>query len=160
VSRGRLCDYSGIDYQLLAEQGAVQWPYPEGATGTDTSRLYTDGEFQTDDRRAKLICAAWEPFPEQPNREYPLILNTGRTVEHWHTRTKTREVEILEHLSPHAWLEMNPRDAGKLGLRSHDRIDLVSRAAGLRRRIAAHRDRRSRTGLHALSTISKPTRNK
>jgi assimilatory nitrate reductase catalytic subunit len=127
VSRGRLCDYSGIDYQLLAEQGAVQWPYPEGATGTDTSRLYTDGEFQTDDRRAKLICAAWEPFPEQPNREYPLILNTGRTVEHWHTRTKTREVEILEHLSPHAWLEMNPRDAGKLGLRSHDRIDLVSR---------------------------------
>jgi assimilatory nitrate reductase catalytic subunit len=132
VSRGRLCDYSGITYELLAEQGAVQWPYPEGSTGTATSRLYTDGQFQTADGRAKLVCAEWEPFPEQPNREYPLVLNTGRTVEHWHTRTKTREVKILEHLSPSAWLEMNPRDARNAGLRSHDRIDLVSRRGRVR----------------------------
>ncbi len=132
VSRRRLCDYSGIDYALLAEVAAVQWPYPEGSTGTDTSRLYGDGTFATADGRAKLICAEWEPFPEQPNREYPLVLNTGRTVEHWHTRTKTREVAILEHLSPRAWLEMNPRDAGKLGLRSHDRVDLVSRRGRVR----------------------------
>jgi assimilatory nitrate reductase catalytic subunit len=55
-----------------------------------------------------------------------LILNTGRTVEHWHTRTKTREAPILEHLSPRAWLEMNPRDAKQLGLRSHERVDVVS----------------------------------
>ena len=53
----------------------------------------------------------WEPFPEQPNDEYPFVLNTGRTVEHWHTRTKTGAVPILERLSPRAWLEMNPRDA-------------------------------------------------
>src|SRR5262249_12182943 len=91
------------------------------------SRLYADGQYQTPDGRAKLICATWEPFPEQPNREFPLVLNTGRTVEHWHTRTKTREVPILERLSPAAWLEMNPRDAKSKGLRSHDRIDVVSR---------------------------------
>ena len=48
------------------------------------------------------------------------------------TSTKTREVEILEHLSPRAWIEMNPRDAGPLGLRSHDRIDLVSRRGRVR----------------------------
>ena len=71
--------------------------------------------FHTPDGRAKLICADWAPFPEQPGGEYPFILNTGRTVEHWHTRTKTREVPILEHLSPRAWLEMNPRDAQRLG---------------------------------------------
>jgi assimilatory nitrate reductase catalytic subunit len=124
VSRGRLCDYSGISYSVLAEQGALQWPRTEG--GESSPRLYTDGQFQTPDGRAKLIAAHWEPFPEQPGREFPLILNTGRTVEHWHTRTKTREVPILEHLSPRAWLEMNPRDAGKLGLRSHDRVDVVS----------------------------------
>ncbi|HEY7334456.1 MAG TPA: molybdopterin-dependent oxidoreductase [Bryobacteraceae bacterium] len=124
VSRGRLCDYSGISYSLLAEQGAVQWPFPEG--GESSARLYSDGKFPTYDGRAKLIAAHWEPFPEQPGREFPLILNTGRTVEHWHTRTKTREAPILEHLSPRAWLEMNPRDANRLGLRSHDRVDVVS----------------------------------
>ncbi len=131
ISRGRLCDYSGITYELLARQAAVQWPYPEGASES-TPRLYTDGRFQTADGRAKLICAAWEPFPEQPTREYPLVLNTGRTVEHWHTRTKTKEVPILERLSPCAWLEMNPRDAKRLGLRSHDPIDIVSRRGRVR----------------------------
>ena len=127
VSAGRLCDYSGISYELLASKGAMQWPLPEGKAPEPSSRLYADGKFKTPDGRAKLICAEWTPFPEQPGGEYPFILNTGRTVEHWHTRTKTREVPILEHLSPRAWLEINPRDAQRLGLRSHDSVDVVSR---------------------------------
>jgi assimilatory nitrate reductase catalytic subunit len=131
VSKGRLCDYSGITYELLADT-PVQWPFPEGSDPTEVKRLYEDGQFSTDDGRAKLVCAAWEPFPEQPNREYPFVLNTGRTVEHWHTRTKTGEVAILERLSPHAWLEMNPRDARGLGLRSHDKVDVVSRRGRVR----------------------------
>jgi assimilatory nitrate reductase catalytic subunit len=131
VSRGRLCDYSGISYELLGS-GAVQWPLPEGSEPAPTSRLYSDGRFQTPDGRARLICADWAPFPEQPNREFPLVLNTGRTVEHWHTRTKTGEVPILEHLSPQSWLEMNPRDARGLGLRSHDRVDVISRRGRVR----------------------------
>jgi len=127
VSRGRLCDYSGISYAMLAEEGAVQWPLPEGSVPAGSSRLYADGQFQTSDGRAKLVCVDWAPFPEQPNVDYPFVLNTGRTVEHWHTRTKTREVPILERLSPRAWLEMNPRDARKLNLRSHDSVDVISR---------------------------------
>jgi anaerobic selenocysteine-containing dehydrogenase len=118
VSRGRLCDYSEISYETLASEGATQWGGP---------RLYSDGVFPTPDGRAKLICAEWAPFPEQPGRDYPFVLNTGRTVEHWHTRTKTREVPILERLSPRAWLEMNPRDAQRLGLRTHDSVDIISR---------------------------------
>src|SRR5262249_41622446 len=55
------------------------------------------------------------------------VLNTGRTVEHWHTRTKTARVPILERLSPNAWLEMNTIDARRLGLASHDRVDVHSR---------------------------------
>ena len=131
ISRGRLCDYSGIDYGVLAE-GSVQWPFPEGATDRSPSRLYADGAYPNKDGKAKLVCAAWEPFPEQPNADYPLVLNTGRTVEHWHTRTKTKEVPILERLSPQAWLEMNPRDAQRNGLRSHDRVDVVSRRGRVR----------------------------
>lgn len=127
VSAGRLCDYSGLDYGLLEKHGGIQWPFPAGSTDTGTSRLYTDGKFQTDDGRARLLQVEWEPFPEQPNQDFPLVLNTGRTVEHWHTRTKTAKVEILEHLSPNAWLEMNPRDADTLRLKPHAHVDVVSR---------------------------------
>jgi assimilatory nitrate reductase catalytic subunit len=145
VSRGRLCDYSGITYELLERDGATQWPRPEGQTpGAEgdmkhaegetqtSSRLYSDGKFKHSDGKARLICAEWAPFPEQPNAEFPFVLNTGRTVEHWHTRTKTRETPILEHLSPRAWLEINPRDAKRLGLRSHDQVEVISRRGSTR----------------------------
>ena len=127
VSRGRLCDYSGITYQRLEHEGPIQWPCPEGAAPNSSARLYTDGHFPTPDGRARLVCSHWEPFPEQPHPDFPFVLNTGRTVEHWHTGTKTRGVPILEKLSPNAWLEMNPRDAKRLGLRSHDLVDIISR---------------------------------
>ena len=133
VSAGRLCDYSGMTYRLIEQHGGLQWPYPAGATNpAETKRLYTDGVFQTDDGRARLIPVTWEPFPEQPTRDYPLVLNTGRTVEHWHTRTKTSRVPILERLSPHAWVEMNPRDARALRLKTKDRVDVVSRRGRVR----------------------------
>ena len=133
VSAGRLCDYSGITYKAIEQHGGVQWPFPAGATNPgETRRLYAEGGFRTDDGRARLIPVAWEPFPEQPNDEFPFVLNTGRTVEHWHTRTKTGKVPILERLSPHAWVEMNPRDARGLRLRPQDRVDVVSRRGRVR----------------------------
>jgi anaerobic selenocysteine-containing dehydrogenase len=138
ISAGRLCDYSGLDYALIEREGGVQWPFPAGTTEVTTSRLYADGKFQTEDGKARLLPVEWEPFPEQPTRDYPFVLNTGRTVEHWHTRTKTSQVPILEHLAPNAWLEMNPRDAETLKLQPHMRVDIVSkrgRTSGVELRI-------------------------
>jgi len=133
VSAGRLCDYSGITYKALEQHGGVQWPFPAGATNAgETRRLYSEGGFRTDDGRARLISVQWEPFPEQPSDEFPFVLNTGRTVEHWHTRTKTGKVPILERLSPHAWVEMNPRDARGLRLKPQDRVDVISRRGRVR----------------------------
>jgi assimilatory nitrate reductase catalytic subunit len=133
VSGGRLCDYSGMTYEAIEEHGGVQWPFPRGAADPQLARrLYTDGRFHTDDGRARLIPVTWEPFPEQPTSSFPLVLNTGRTVEHWHTRTKTGRVPILEHLSPSAWVEMNPRDARVLSLKAKDRVDVVSRRGRVR----------------------------
>ncbi|MEO7144831.1 MAG: molybdopterin-dependent oxidoreductase [Bryobacteraceae bacterium] len=126
VSKGRLCDYSGMTYEALEEHGGMQWPFPEGAA-RGVKRLYEDGRFPTADGRARLYPIEWEPHPEQPNAEYPLVFNTGRTVEHWHTRTKTAKVAILEAMSPRAWLEMNPGDAKRLGLKPHDPVDVISR---------------------------------
>ena len=127
VSAGRLCDYSGLSYKLIEQHCGVQWPFPTGDTDPAAPRrLYGSGEFQTDDGRARLIPVAWESYPEQPTEQFPFVLNTGRTVEHWHTRTKTGKVPILERLSPQAWVEMNPRDARTLRLKPQDRVDVVS----------------------------------
>ncbi len=127
VSAGRLCDYSGMSYELIEEHGGLQWPFPQNATEVETTRLYSDGQFQTEDGKAKLLCIEWEPFPEQPDKEFPFVLNTGRTVEHWHTRTKTGQVRILERMAHNAWMEMNPKDAEALKLKPHDMVTLVSR---------------------------------
>jgi anaerobic selenocysteine-containing dehydrogenase len=128
VSAGRLCDYSGMSYALLEEYGGVQWPYPQDASSnaSRTSRLYTNGIFETEDGRAHLLPTQWAPFPEQPNPEFPLVLNTGRTVEHWHTRTKTGAISILQRMSPRAWLEMNPKDAQQFNLQAHDYVEVIS----------------------------------
>ena len=127
ISAGRLCDYSGLNYALIEREGGIQWPFPAGTTEVTTTRLYADGNFQTEDGKARLLPVEWEPFPEQPTNDYPFVLNTGRTVEHWHTRTKTAQVPILERLAPNAWLEMNPRDAETLKLQPHMRVDIVSK---------------------------------
>ena len=131
VSAGRVCDYSAFAWDKLEQTGGQQW---------GGERLYSDGIFPTEDGRARLHCVPCEPFLEQPNSEYDFILNTGRTVEHWHTRTKTARVDLLNKMVPHAWLEMNPTDAARLKLRSHDRVSVISRrsqVANLELRITA-----------------------
>ncbi len=133
VSAGRLCDYSGMTYDAIEALGGIQWPYPAGhADAAETRRLYTDGRFQTEDGKARLLPVTWEPFPEQPTSAFPFVLNTGRTVEHWQTRTKTGQVPILDRLSPNAWLEINPRDARTLRLKPFDRVDVVSQRGRIR----------------------------
>ena len=127
VSKGRLCDYSGMTFESIEEHGGLQWPFPEGKTDYEPSRLYADGVFEYDDGKAKLLPVDWKPFPDQPNTKYPFILNTGRTVEHWHTRTKTAQVAILERMAPNAWLEMNPQDAQRLELEPHQKVKITSR---------------------------------
>jgi predicted molibdopterin-dependent oxidoreductase YjgC len=123
ISTGRMCDYSNFTWQQIEDEGGVQW-------GGES--LYTDGVFPAADGKAILHSVPCLPFIEQPNAEYSLILNTGRTVEHWHTRTKTAEVEMLNHMVPNAWLEMNPIDAARLDLHPHDRVSVVSRRSSVK----------------------------
>ena len=120
VSAGRMCDYSSFTWQQIEDNGGMQW---------GGEHLYTDAVFPTATGKAILHSVPCLPFIEQPDRDYDLILNTGRTVEHWHTRTKTAQVEMLESMVPNAWLEMNPVDAVKLQLKPHDRVTIVLVAA-------------------------------
>ncbi len=126
LSKGQLCDYSGITYELLEEHGGIQWPCNE-ANPLGTKRLYTpEIPFRTKDKKAKLLSLDWFPMAEPTCREFPALLNTGRTVEQWHTRTKTRSIKILDNLAPESWIDINPEDAQKLKVKSGDRMDISS----------------------------------
>lgn len=138
VSAGRLCDYSGITYDRIDAVGGVQWPCPEGddVPLEGTARLYTDGEFPTPTGRVRLHCVDREELRDKPRPEYPLLLNTGRTVEHWHTRTKTGRVALLERLAPEAWVEINEADARPMGVRTGDVVRVASSRGSIERLIA------------------------
>ncbi|MBL0708572.1 MAG: nitrate reductase [Sulfurimonas sp.] len=126
VSRGQLCDYSGMSYELIEELGGIQWPCNE-ANPNGTTRLYTpEMPFRTKDEKANLLCLEWFPMAEPICEEFPAILNTGRTVEQWHTRTKTKNIDILNDLAPEAWIDINPIDAKELKVKSGDRLSISS----------------------------------
>jgi anaerobic selenocysteine-containing dehydrogenase len=127
ISAGRLCDYSGISYERIDAAGGVQWPCTtetEALAGTE--RLYADGHFPTPSGRARLQRSTAKPIYLGNRKNFPLNLNTGRTVEHWHTRTKTGRVPILNRLAPNGWVEMNPADASDLHLRSGEMVKVKS----------------------------------
>ncbi len=126
VSKDQLCDYSGMSYELIEEEGGIQWPC-NAANPKGTKRLYgEDMAFRTADQKAKLLPLEWYPMEENLSVEFPVMLNTGRTVEQWHTRTKTRSIEIINNLAPEAWVEINPVDAEQLKVKSGDRLTLSS----------------------------------
>ena len=135
ISRGRLNDIHQLTYAVL-EQTPVQWPYFPGKPEQSDS-LYQAGNFQTADGKAKLVYTEPLDLPEQTSNSYPLLLNTGRTVEHWHTRTKTGRIPILQTLSPSAWAELNPQTAAYYEIHDGEEVRVVS-ARGKIEKIIVH----------------------
>lgn len=126
LSKGRMLDYSGMNHKRIEEQRGIQWPMTEGKE-TGSPRLYTDGKFQFADQKAKLITLPFIDNNERPDEEYPFWLNSGRVVEHFHTRTRTGKVGNLNKFSPTPYMEMNPDAAKELGVKHGGYARLTSR---------------------------------
>jgi len=126
LSRGRMLDYSGLTHDRIEQQRGIQWPCPEGAE-TGSPRLYTDGVFQHADGRAKLIPLPFVDNNERPDRQFPFWLNSGRVVEHFHTRTRTGRIGNVNKFSPTPYMEMNPDSARELGIGHMTYARLISR---------------------------------
>ena len=92
-----------------------------------SQRLYTDGKFQYEDGKAKLIPLPFIDNNERPDDDYPFWMNSGRVVEHFHTRTRTGKVGNLNKFSPTPYMEMNPDAAKELGITSGSYARLTSR---------------------------------
>lgn len=129
LSKGRMLDYSGMSHEKIEQQRGIQWPCPTSTDGDakGTQRLYTDGKFQYEDGKAKLIPLPFIDNNERPDEEYPFWLNSGRVVEHFHTRTRTGKVGNLNKFSPTPYMEMNPDAAKKLGINHGGYARLTSR---------------------------------
>ena len=144
---GRTLDISGMSYEKIEAARGIQWPYSEAQAQADeqrigkakgfdmkerqdflgNSRLYTDGVFQTPDGRANLIPIRFVNNNECPDSEYPFWLNSGRVVEHFHTRTRTGKIGNCNKFSPTPYMEMNPDAADELGIEHQSYVRLVSR---------------------------------
>jgi anaerobic selenocysteine-containing dehydrogenase len=147
VGEGRTLDISGMSYDRIEAARGIQWPYSEAQAQADAARvgdatdhdmrqrldfignprLYTDGKFQTPDGRANLIPVRFVNNNECPDDEYPFWLNSGRVVEHFHTRTRTGKIGNCNKFSPTPYMEMNPDAAAELGVEHQSYVRLVSR---------------------------------
>ncbi|MFL6249827.1 MAG: molybdopterin oxidoreductase family protein, partial [Actinomycetes bacterium] len=151
-SKGRPCDYSGLTYAKLRGGSGIQWPCTDQAP-EGTERLYADGRFWSDPEvcedyghdlltgavnteadyraanpagRAILKSAHYQPPHEEPSEEFPLLLTTGRTVYHFHTRTKTGRAPQLTAAAPDVWVELAAVDAEELGIAEGDLVRVES----------------------------------
>jgi assimilatory nitrate reductase catalytic subunit len=130
LSQGQPCDISGIeDYRMIDECGGVQWPWVGGGAPVQERRLFEDGRFFHADGRARLIFEAPREVPEPVDAEYPFVLLTGRgTSSQWHTQTRTSKSDVLRRLYPASvYVEINPRDAERLGIEAQGRVVVSSR---------------------------------
>src|ERR1043165_8073053 len=106
---------AGLSHARLADLGPVQWPVPTSAHG-GTERLYTDGAFQTANRRAPLEAPPATSRSEATSLARPLILTTGRLRDQWHTMTKTGRVAKLGAHVDQPLCEIHPHDAEARGI--------------------------------------------
>jgi predicted molibdopterin-dependent oxidoreductase YjgC len=127
LSKGRMLDYSGMSYDKIEQNRGMQWPCNEDTAPEGSQRLYTDGVFQYPDGKAKLLALPFFDDNERPDDDFPFWLNSGRVVEHFHTRTRTGKVGNANKFSPTPYMEINPRAADKLGIQHGSYARLTSR---------------------------------
>ncbi len=125
-------------YQQLKETRGLIWPVLDGqetryryAAGFDPYVQKESGvhfyKAKANGEKAAVWLRPYHPPAEVPDQEYPFWLTTGRVLEHWHSGSMTRRVKQLHQAIPEAYVEINRADAQQLGVKSGDRVKVVSR---------------------------------
>jgi formate dehydrogenase alpha subunit len=118
--------YGGVTYERLNECG-LQWPCPsKDHPGTPILHV---GRFVRG--LGKFTPLEYKPPAEAPDKDYPLVLTTGRNLYHYHTGTMTRKVAGLNILEPEGVIEINPADASSLKIKDSEKVKVISRRGEL-----------------------------
>lgn len=123
----------------LRRKPGVPWPFVAGKSTRWRYHGKTDPAAQGDtwdfygnpDHKAYLWLRPYEAPPEIPDREYPFWLCTGRVIEHWHSGSMTRRIPVLHRAVPRAYVELNPKDARRLGIVDGGPVRLTSRRGSM-----------------------------
>ncbi|MGC2857228.1 formate dehydrogenase subunit alpha [Novispirillum sp. DQ9] len=127
--RRAMPSHAGITWDRLERDGAVTYPCPEeGAPGQPI--LFADG-FPTENGRGKLVPAHAVPPDERPDADFPMILTTGRVLEHWHTGSMTRRSAALDALEPEACCHVAPEVLERLGVPPGQPVRLTTRRGSI-----------------------------
>jgi formate dehydrogenase major subunit len=121
---------TGITWERLNEFSSVTYPCDD-ADDPGQGVVFID-DFPTKNGRAKLVAAKAIPPDEMPDNEYPLILITGRQLEHWHTGSMTRRTSVLDAIEPVPVIYVNAEDLDNLGVEAGEEIVARSRRGEIR----------------------------
>jgi formate dehydrogenase alpha subunit len=116
--------YTGITYERIELEG-IQWPCP--STDHPGTKILHTLNFPTPSGRAKFLPLIYIPSAELPDKDFPLLLTTDRSLYHYHTSTMTRRVNGLTILDKEELLKINPADAVSLGIVDGEIVRVTSR---------------------------------
>ena len=116
---------ANIAWERIDREDSVT--YPSSAPDEPGQDIVFSDGFPTATGRAKLISTTVIPPDELPDDEYPMILTTGRQLEHWHTGAITRRATILDDLEPEAVASLSPGDIAGLGIAPGDVVRIATR---------------------------------
>ena len=120
---------NNITWDRLEAESAVTYPC-DAPDKPGNVVVFGDG-FPTPSRRAKLVPASIVSPAEIPDEEFPMVLTTGRQLEHWHTGAMTRRASNLDALEPAPTAAINPRTLARLGINPGDRVRILTRRGAI-----------------------------
>ena len=130
--------FNNITWERLEREGAVTYPV-DGPNQPGNAVIFTKG-FPTANGRGKIVPAHIRPPDELPDAEYPMVLSTGRVLEHWHTGAMTRRAAVLDDIEPEAVAFMSPRELHRLNLEPGDMLRLETRRGAVELKVRADGD--------------------
>ncbi len=148
LTKHRDNDLRGATYTVLKQMpDGVQWPAPtekfaltggttmkfvKGLDPMATTESKDDKPFQFygpahKDRKLWIWLRPQAESGEEPDANYPMYLSTGRVVDHWHTTSMTGRIPEIMRSNPWAYVEVNPKDAQKMGIKPNDMVEIETR---------------------------------
>ena len=127
--KGAMPSLDNITWERLEREGSVTYPslslYDPGQ-----EIVFGDG-FPTATGRGRLVPADVIPPAEEPDAEFPMVVTTGRQLEHWHTGSMTRRAQVLDDIEPEAVAYMSPADLRRLGVAAGGMVKVTTRRGAI-----------------------------
>ncbi len=138
--------YAGLSWDMLEREGAVV--APKFSAAEPSHLVLFQQTFPTASGRGRFVPVSPLPAAELPDDDYPMVLITGRVLEHWHTGSMTRRADVLDALDPVPWCGMHLDHLASIGVLSGGAF-----AGDAARQLERRRGRTrgaSRLGLHGV----------